>query len=382
MKKYKSQLIHIGLFLVTFITTTIAGAEWMFGKFIFWGEEKATWNDLFLAMQFSVPFILILTFHEFGHYFTARFHKIKTTLPFYIPLWLGFIALPSFGTMGAFIRIKSLIHSRKEYFDVGVSGPIAGFVIAMGIIWYGFANLPEPEYIFKIHPEYEQYGLDYADHVYENNENSVSFKFGDNLIFWWFENYYMKDEAKLPHPNEIIHYPYLLAGYLALFFTALNLLPIGQLDGGHMLFSMFGERKSKRINQIVFTGFVFYAGLGWVNEPMVQGLQAGSYISFFLTIAIYIYFLYIVASGLISSRQGRFIFAGSMFSVQYLLADFFQWEGYSGWLLYSFILARFLGVYHPKVSDNRRLNPTRMIVGVIAILIFIVSFSPRPFIIE
>jgi membrane-associated protease RseP (regulator of RpoE activity) len=379
--KYKQYLLHIGLFIITLLTTTIAGAEWMFGRFIFWGEQRASFEDLMLALQFSLPFLLILTVHEFAHFFTAKFHQIKTSLPYYIPLWTGFIMMPSFGTMGAFIRIKSLIHSRKEYFDVGVSGPLAGFVIAIGVIWYGFANLPEPEYIFQVHPEYETYGLNYADYVYDDSDN-ISFKFGNNLIFLWFQEYYVEDASRLPHPNEMIHYPYLLAGYLALFFTALNLLPIGQLDGGHVLFSMFGEKRSFWINRITFTGFVFYAGLGWVNGSMLADLTTGSSLSFLFIIAVYLYFLYIVVSRMFDSPRERFIFAGAMFSIQYLVSDFFQVEGYSGWLFFSFILGRFLGVYHPKVSDNRPLDTMRMITGIIAIIVFLVSFSPRPFIIE
>jgi membrane-associated protease RseP (regulator of RpoE activity) len=380
--KIRSIWIHIGLFVLTIITTTIAGAEWMFGKYVFWGEERTSWDDLIQAFNFSVPFLLILTFHEFGHYFTARYHKIKTTLPFYIPFWLGFVLMPSFGTMGAFIKIKSIIHSRKEYFDVGVSGPLAGFVIALVVIWYGFTYLPEADYIFQIHPEYEEYGLDYADHVYQDSENTISFKFGNNLIYWWFQNYYVTDKSRLPHPNEIIHYPYLLAGYLALFFTALNLLPIGQLDGGHVLFSLFGQKKSIWINRITFTLFVFYAGLGWINDSMLQDLSTGSSLSFLLLVGVYIYFLYVVASGMLQQNRDRFMFAGILFSLQYVISDIFEFEGYPGWLLFSFIIGRFLGVYHPRVSDNRPLNPARKILAWMAILVFILSFSPRPFIVE
>ena len=69
--------------------------------------------------------------------------------------------------MGAFIQIKQAIQSRRQYFDVGVAGPIAGFVIASCVLWYGFASLPPAEYIYQIHPEYEQYGLDYPNHVYD-----------------------------------------------------------------------------------------------------------------------------------------------------------------------------------------------------------------------
>ena len=125
------------------------------GKYLFFGMS---WEDFLLGFQFSIPFLLILTVHEFGHYFTARYHKISVTLPYYIPMWFGFIGMASLGTMGAFIRIKENILSRIKYFDVGVSGPIAGFVVAVMMLVYGFTHLPETEYIYEIHPEYEVFG--------------------------------------------------------------------------------------------------------------------------------------------------------------------------------------------------------------------------------
>lgn len=179
----------------------------------------------------------------------------------------------------------------------------------------------------------------------------------------------------------MIHYPFLLAGYLSLFFTALNLLPIGQLDGGHVLFALFGEKISIWINRVAFTLFIFYAGLGWVNGSMLADLTTESSLSFLFIIAAYIYFLYMVVSRMFETRKERFMFAGIMFSVQYLISDLMQVEGYSGWLFFSFILGRFLGVYHPKVSDNRPLDSKRIVVGIIAIVVFVLCFSPKPFII-
>lgn len=375
-------LRRVILFIITIVTTTIAGAEWMFGRFLFFGEQTMTGQDFVSGFQFSLPFILILTVHEFGHYFTARYHNIKTTLPTYIPLWLGFIAMPSFGTMGAFIRIKETIFSRKHYFDVGVSGPLAGFIIAIAVIWYGFTHLPEPEYIFQIHPEYEEYGLDYADYVYQDQQG-ISMKFGNNIIFWLFENYVVDDPSLMPHPNEIIHYPYLLAGYLALFFTALNLLPIGQLDGGHVTFGLFGPIVSRRLNQLFFTAFLFYAGLGWVNPQMLEDLSISGSFTYLLTLLVYLYFIYLSCASMFpDNRANRWIFASVMFVFQFFVATFTSFEGYGGWLIFAFLVGRFLGVYHPPVIDNRPLDMPRKVVGWIAILVFILSFSPRPFIIE
>ncbi|MEP4874375.1 MAG: site-2 protease family protein, partial [Nonlabens ulvanivorans] len=158
-KEEKTKVIQIGLFIVTLIVTTFAGAEWMTGKSLFYGEVTITQTELFNGLKFSIPFLFILTVHEFGHYFMAQYHKVKVTLPFYIPLWLGFLpGFPSLGSMGAFIKIQDIIDSRKKYFDIGIAGPLAGFVVALLVLVYAFTNLPERESIYKIHPGYEAYG--------------------------------------------------------------------------------------------------------------------------------------------------------------------------------------------------------------------------------
>lgn len=349
----------------------------MYGKYIFFSDPPMSWDDFVGGFEFSIPFLLILTCHEFGHYFTSRYHKIRVTLPYYIPLWLGFIGAPSFGTMGAMIRIKDHIYSLKQYFDVGVSGPLAGFVIAMGVIWYGFTHLPEPEYIFQVHPEYEQYGLDYADHVYE--EAAVSFQFGNNIIYWFFENY-VADPERMPNPNEVIHYPWLLAGYLALFFTALNLLPIGQLDGGHIIFGLFGTKKHLIISKVLFTLFLFYAGLGLITISNLQDVSIFGTLEFLVLLLAYFYFLYICSHSMFENRQDRWLFAAVMLTAQFVVSYLFRVEGYSGWLLFALLLGRVMGVGHPPVLDNTQLSTGRKILGWVALAIFILSFSPQPFI--
>src|SRR5688572_17568866 len=180
--KLKAGLIHSSLFAVTFVTTTLAGAEWVYGKSIL--MPGYTMNDFLSGLSYSIPFLLILTVHEFGHYFTAAYNKIKASLPYYIPL----PPLPlMLGTLGALIRIRSRIHSTQQNFDIGIAGPLAGFVVALALLYYGFATLPPPEYIYQFHPEYEQYGLDYADHVYTpevlQQEGVIDIVIGKNLLF-------------------------------------------------------------------------------------------------------------------------------------------------------------------------------------------------------
>jgi membrane-associated protease RseP (regulator of RpoE activity) len=310
--------------------------------------------------------------HEFGHYITARLYKIRLTLPYYIPFWLG---IGSIGTMGAFIRIKSPLQTRQEYFDVGIAGPLAGFVLALGVLWYGFTHLPAPEYIFTIHPEYQQYGLNYAQYVYKDTE--ASFSLGRNLLFVLFEKFVANDAARIPNTYEMAHYPLLFAGYLSLFFTSLNLLPIGQLDGGHILFSMVGYRKHALIAPVLFVAFVFYAGLGLVVPPasdkqFMEDLPWG---------LLYLAFLFIAFSRTANGTRNTIVLSLSVFAGQYLLAFLFPGiQGYYGWLLFSFILGRFLGVYHPPVLYDRPLSTGRQVLGWLSLLIFILSFSPRPFV--
>ena len=155
MHSTKEYLIHSLLFILTLITATLAGGEWVFGKSVIGsGDSLLTWEYFWKSTSFSLPFIGILLIHELGHYFTSIYHKVKCSLPFFIPAWLGFIGAPSIGTFGAVIRMKGFVNSRIKFFDIGVAGPIAGFVIALGVLTYGFTNLPPAEYIYGVHPEY------------------------------------------------------------------------------------------------------------------------------------------------------------------------------------------------------------------------------------
>lgn len=378
----RTTLIQILLFVVTLITTTLSGAEWMYGKTffsfgVFPADQLIGWPELWQGLHFSLPFLLILTVHEFGHYFTAKIHQVEVTLPYYIPLWFGFTQ--SIGTMGAFIRIKSVIKSRVKFFDIGIAGPLAGFVAALGVLWYGFTHLPPPEYIFTIHPEYARYGLDYGQYVYEGKEGALVL--GDNILFWWFKNY-VADPARLPHPNEITHYPYLLAGFISLFFTALNLIPIGQLDGGHILYGLLGKKRFNVVAPTLFVLFAFYAGLGLFRAEEFATLASDDqYYKLLGYLALYVYFLYICLKRVAGSpRTGLMLSLGivvAQFAVSYLRPD---WEGYSGFLFFVFLLGRFLGVYHPETADDGPLGTKRILLGWLAVVVFILCASPKPFI--
>ncbi len=411
-KKSKRYFIHIGLFLITLCTTTIAGAEWMTGKSLMYGDITIAWGDLVQGLKFSVPFLLFLTFHEFGHYFMAQYHKVKVSLPYYIPLWLGFLGGPSIGTMGALISIKQSIESRKKFFDIGIAGPLAGFVIGFFVLIYGFTHLPEPEHIYTIHTDYEQFGLDYPDHVYtyeyqlsqyENaymtfrvqdslsylnangsidgwyypefraEEDYPSFILGNTILFSLMESWLVEDSSKMPNEYESMHYPFLLAGFLALFFTALNLLPIGQLDGGHILYGLIGMKYHRIVSRVFFLAFIYYAGLGIANPHHLS--------EYMMAEGIYLGFLYYAMYKFTPNAEQRMMYALMMFTAQFGTSYLFpQAEGYAGWLLFAFFIGRVAGVDHPPVLIDHPLDMKRKVLGWISILIFIVSFSPQPFV--
>lgn len=392
----RTHLIQAALFIATLITTTMAGAEWMFGNvfsfvstFIHFLAEKMSgnqipdtgkpmgWSEFFMGFQFSVPFLTILTVHEFGHYFTAKKHQVKVTLPYYIPLWFGISQ--SIGTMGAFIRITSVVKSRLKFFDIGIAGPLAGFVVALAVLTYGFTHLPPADYIFSIHPEYARYGLSYPQFVYENSAGNIVL--GDNILFWFFKNF-VADPARLPHAYEIIHYPLLFAGYLALFFTSLNLIPIGQLDGGHILYGMIGKKKFDVVAPALYIVFVFYAGLGMFKAEEFAISSDSVFYEHLLSLFIYIYFLYICLRR-ISENASNALMVSLMIVVGQFGLSFLrpEWEGYSGFLPFIFILGRFLGIRHPETEENQPIGTARMVLGIIALIIFIISFSPKPFIV-
>ena len=380
----KKLSIHLILFIITLITTTLAGSEWIHGRFFFDNDYSVGWSQwmdwpkFLKGLSYSIPFLGILTVHEFGHYLTARFYKIKVSLPYYIPFFfgLGF----SIGTFGAFIRIKSRMKHRKHLFDVGIAGPLAGFVVAIMLLFYGFTHLPPQEYVTNIHPEFAQHiaqhGVNCADHVYKNTGGNLAL--GSNLIFMFFERFVVEDPRLIPNKYEMWHYPFLLAGYLALFFTALNLIPIGQLDGGHILYGLVGSKNHRIISPIFFLIFVFYAGLGLVelfDKIPIFGFPI-------YTAPLYWWGLCILFSKVFKGFYKVMLFSLAFMALQFSFSNLFPTiEGYPGWLVFALLLSM-LGVYHPPAQYEKPLNTERKILGWISLIIFILCFSPAPFVFE
>ncbi|MHA7128233.1 site-2 protease family protein [Algoriphagus namhaensis] len=367
MYSKKEYLRHGLLLILTLVATTLSGAEWVYGKSVFGTEEsQLTWEYFWKSTAFSIPFIGILFVHEMGHLLTSIQNKVKSSLPYFIPAWFGFLGAPSIGTLGAIIRMKSFINSRKKFFDIGIAGPIAGFVVALVVLIYGFVTLPDSSYLYGVHPEY-------ADPNFEGyGEDVLNFELGNNLLFYGLSEMFA-DPAKMPSMSELIHYPYLFAGYLALFFTALNLLPIGQLDGGHVIFGLFPKRH-KEISLVAYTLFMGYAGVGVISPFM-------DYNDLLIRIPLYVGFLYICYHKTGLNTQNKLTLALSLAAFQYVLAFIYPGlEGYQGWLFFGFLIGRLMGTNHPEVTGFRELDKKRKVLGWIAILIFVLCFTPKPFI--
>ena len=150
---------------------------------------------------------------------------------FRFPLFPGVV---NFGTLGAVIRTKSAIPSKKVMFDIGVAGPIAGFIATLLILSYGFLALPGKEFILSIHPQYFSQ---------TQPAGGVDLTFGNPLLYQFLSFIFTNPTNQfVPPMTEMYHYPFLCAGWFGLFVTSMNLLPVGQLDGGHLAYTMFGPR--------------------------------------------------------------------------------------------------------------------------------------------
>jgi len=289
--------IQILLFLLTILTTSTTGALFL-GK-----TAVGSWEDLSVGFSYSFAIMTILLAHEMAHYTASRIYKMQVTLPYFIPLFL-----PAFhpGTMGAFIRLRSSMPDKKALFDIGIAGPLAGLAASIIFLAVGFNRLPGEDglwdYIAQIHPLDEPGG--------------VNLLLGSNILFDFIKNYF--NAGHLPM-NEIYHFPFIFAGWIGLLVTALNLMPIGQLDGGHITYALFGD-KARLI----------------------------ALLSFILLIVLNVY--------LISSFNS---FA---------------------WILWPVLIFFFIKFRHPPTKDNSiELDLKRKVLGWLAYIIFCICFSPIPF---
>jgi membrane-associated protease RseP (regulator of RpoE activity) len=171
----------------------------------------------------------VLGIHEFGHYLAARRYRVQATLPYFIPVPPA--AIFPFGTFGAFIQLRSPIPNRTALFDVGIAGPLSGFVATIPVLLWGLANSEVVDIT-------EQSGI----------LNFDSFRPTASLLIALLSKLALGSALTIDHALKL--HPVAIAGCLGLIITALNLMPVGQLDGGHIVHAMFGQRTGAMIGQI------------------------------------------------------------------------------------------------------------------------------------
>jgi membrane-associated protease RseP (regulator of RpoE activity) len=269
---FRRLLFHLLLLGLTILTTTFATGMFMLNGFL-------------EGLVYSFTVLSILGAHEMGHYIACRWYGVRATLPYFIPA-----PIPPIGTFGAFIKIKSPIPSRRALFDIGIAGPLAGFIFALpaAFIAHYFAT---PAALVDI--------------------SKGGFTINSPLLFQFFE--------RLLHAPPVVELnPVMWAAWVGVFMTSLNLLPVGQLDGGHVTYAVFGRRGHRVI--------------AWIGYLSV------------LTLAIF------------SVRSG-------------------MWN----WVVYAVLLTLVIRIGHPPVIDEgESLGLARTLVAIIGLLVFVLSFLPFP----
>jgi len=304
--------MHGGLFILTIVTTTLAGimlaspeltpAEPPLSSpldYLFYIPLSYFYSIVELlryalahprliadGVTFSASLLAILFSHEMGHYLACRYYKVDATLPYFIPAPPLLLA----GTFGAFIKIRSPIPSRRALFDIGLAGPLVGFVVAIPVSLIGVLTIGAP--------------LEPKDHL---------IFFNDPLLFRLISKL-----AGIPlDPNSPTN-PYYMAAWLGLLVTSLNLMPVGQLDGGHGTFALFGPRAHKLIGRLAFITIAVLAVLG------------------------------------------------------------FWWHGSPSGFLYAVLLGIMMKVPHPEPAVMEPLGTKRIAIAILTLIVFALCFWPFP----
>jgi len=275
--------LNLLLFLLTVFSTLFFGA-------VLSGEDPLSdISTLLVGIPFSATILAVLGLHELGHYMAAKHYRLNVTLPYFLPF-------PSIiGTLGAVIRMKSPIYNRRMLLDIGAAGPITGFIVSIPITYYGL-----------LHSHFA---------VVDAATASGSIHLGSSLIFEFLSTLTL---GTVPEGCEVMLHPVAFAGWVGFFVTALNLLPIGQLDGGHIIYSLLGKKQK--------------------------------------TVSTYIFILLIGLGVLIFLRNG-----------------------WPGWFLWAFIILFLAKIPHPPVVDESvPIGRGRRLVGILTLIIFILTFIPDP----
>lgn len=295
--------LHLLLFVGTLTSVFYAGALGVLNP-----NEEFSWLRLLDGKWFALPLMAILLAHEFGHFFAARYHGVSASLPYFLPMpW------SPFGTWGAIIAMPSRIASRRALLDIGAAGPLAGMVVAIPVLVIG---------------------LSWSE-VKQLDEHALLE--GQCLLYWL-----IKLVMKTIRPGEdVFLHPMAFAGWAGLFVTMINLLPFGQLDGGHVAYALLGDRQN-RLAQ-------------WIRRALIP------------------LFLYNIGSNFYAAHRAGF---SSDELVKAASNSLF-------WLLWFGILTAMqwlTGADHPPVDDQQEpLGTTRTAIAVLCLVLFVLLFMPAPF---
>jgi membrane-associated protease RseP (regulator of RpoE activity) len=285
--------VSVLLFCVTAVTTSFAGLFYVVGDAGLGTALRATFYKPSLILQglpFSVPLISILLAHEMGHFLACRYYGVRCTPPFFIPAPISIA-----GTLGAFIKIRSPFQHKRALFDIGIAGPLAGFILTLPALWIGIG-------LSKLIPK--------------GALGTGGISFGEPLVFRMFGRLVL---GYSPARQDMIAHPIAMAAWFGLLATSLNLLPIWQLDGGHIAYAMFGPVRQKKVSIVCVVALIMLSFLGWPTP---------SYLLFGLLL-------------LIVGARLRF--------------------------------------YHPPtLLEGEELGPGRFFLGLVALLILIIAFTPVP----
>jgi membrane-associated protease RseP (regulator of RpoE activity) len=297
--------VNASLFVLTVLSVFATGGGVLGARFESFGELARALQS---GWTFAVPLLAILVVHEFGHYIAARIHRVDASLPYFLPLPY----LSPFGTMGAIIAMRGRIRSRNALLDIGASGPLAGLAVAIPVLVVGL-SLSRVERIST------------GSYVQE----------GQSLLYLALKRVVL---GPIPDGYDVWLHPTALAGWGGLLLTMLNLLPWGQLDGGHVAFALFGakqDRYAKIFRAALLPLFVYNAAV----------------------------FILPIALGKSSQSYGHAI-GNSLF---WLL-----------WFVMLGVVARFSGgAAHPRTEPGT-LSPIRRIVAAVTLLLFFLLFMPTP----
>jgi membrane-associated protease RseP (regulator of RpoE activity) len=265
--KYKigSPVVNLVLFGLTLISVMISGVIYSYQGPV--GSDLLTMIKNMLShltdgLPFAVSLLAILTAHEFGHYFAGRFHHTRVTLPYFIPF-----PFTAFGTMGAFIQMKETPRNRNHLLDIGLAGPIAGFVVAVPVLLLGLS-------LSKIGPIPSSFAPGQGIQIEGNSVIYLLLKyitFGKLLpapaamggiapVLYWIRYFFTGQPLPLGGVDVMLH-PIAWAGWAGILVTSLNLIPAGQLDGGHIFYVLFDRVWARRLLPVIIA---ILAGLGFI----------------------------------------------------------------------------------------------------------------------